>query len=169
MLRLHRSKHTIFHTAYAACDSDHANLQPGQIPCQDRQFVVDAGPYTIRDAFKGFTLEVGPLQDAWAGRWTVNNTRFQVYPLGQWFEPCEWNDYKCHADIHDLQVGDLPANLVGHHINAGVWLKESQQHNRKLRGEWLLASSVVCSCGVLCWKMRRSTKAPQSVSSPHLI
>ena len=125
------------------------------------------GPYTIRDAFKGFTHEVGPLQHAWAGRWVVNNTRFQVYPMGQWFEPCLWNDYQCHADIHDFKIAELPTNLVGHHINAGVWLKESQRHNRKLGGAWLLTSSIVCSSGILWWKVRRRAKAAQNVSSPH--
>lgn len=107
----------------------------------------------MRDAFKAFTDEAGDLQEGWAGHWKVKNTSFHVYPMGQWFEPCKWDDYKCHAQIQ--AAAELPPDLVGHHINSGAWLKELKWHNRKLAVMWLLAGGLCFSVGGFCWKRRR--------------
>ena len=121
-----------------------------------------AGPYTIRDAFKNFTQEAGRLEDGWAGASTVRNTSFYVYPMGQWFEPCKWDDYKCHAQIQ--AADELPPGLVGHHINSGAWLKDLRRHNRKLAGVWLLAGSLSVSAIILCWRIRRRVNVPSGMA-----
>ncbi|KAL3136090.1 hypothetical protein ABBQ32_007113 [Trebouxia sp. C0010 RCD-2024] len=127
------------------------------------------GPYTIRDAFKEFSNEAGSLKDGWAGAWTVRHSNFYIFPMGQWFEPCKWDDYKCHARIQAAE--EVPPGLVGHHINSGAWLKDLRWHNRKLLGAWLLVGSLCISAAILCWRIRRRTKGPAhgftvSTSSP---
>jgi len=127
-----------------------------------------AGPYTFRDAFRDFSEEAGGLQESWAGHWLIRNTSFHIYPLGQWFEPCKWDDYKCHANIQ--AADELPSELVGHHINSGAWLKDLKQHNRKLVGAWLLAGTLCFSCIFSCWKIRHKAVLPQMTSlSPYFI
>lgn len=117
-----------------------------------------AGPYTIRDAFTDFSGEAGSLKDGWAGAWTVRNTSFYIYPMGQWFEPCKWDDYKCHAQIQ--AADEVPQGLVGHHINSGAWLKDLRRHNRKLRRGWLLVGGVCSAAVTVYWRIRswRQTK-----------
>lgn len=127
-----------------------------------------AGPYTIRDAFRDFSDEAGGLQEGWAGHWMVRNTSFHIYPMGQWFEPCKWDDYKCHAQIQ--AADDLPAGLVGHHINSGAWLKELKRHNKRLVGAWLLGFTACFSGVFLCWRIRRQANLAQTTSpSPYFI
>ncbi len=110
-----------------------------------------AGPHTFRDAFRDFSEEAGGLQDSWAGNWLIRNTSFHIYPMGQWFEPCKWDDYKCHAHI---QAADELPELVGHHINSGAWLKDLKQRNRQLVAAWLLAGTLCFCCLLSCWKFR---------------
>ncbi len=111
-----------------------------------------AGPHTFRDAFRDFSKEAGGLQDSWAGDWLIRNTSFHIYPMGQWFEPCKWDDYKCHAQIQ--AANELPSELVGHHINSGAWLKDLKHRNRQLVAAWLLAGTLCFSCIFSCWKSR---------------
>ena len=113
---------------------------------------VYTGPYAIRDAFKDFSQETGELQQGYAGQWTIQNSSFQIYPMGQWFEPCKWDDYKCHTQIQDAE--DLPVNLVGHHVNAGAWLKDLRNHNRKLVAAWLLAATATCVAAYICCRSK---------------
>lgn len=80
----------------------------------------------------------------------------QVYPVGQWFEPCIWDDYQCHQQVQAAQ--QLPPSLVGHHINSGAWLKDLKTYNRKLFWRWLAAAATVitacfcCAALVLRWR-----------------
>ena len=103
----------------------------------------------MRDAFKTFTREAGDLQLGWAGEWEIRESRFQIYPLGSWYEPCKWDDYKCHQRIQVAQ--HLPPELVGHHINSGSWLKDIKRYNRKLLWAWLAGFTILtaacCMCG----------------------
>ena len=40
------------------------------------------------------------------------------------FEPCEWSDLSCHALVDIAAVSGTPLRgIVGHHKNAGTWLK----------------------------------------------
>ena len=40
------------------------------------------------------------------------------------FEPCEWSDLSCHALVDVAGVSGTPlTGIVGHHKNAGTWLK----------------------------------------------
>ena len=40
------------------------------------------------------------------------------------FEPCEWSDLSCHALVDVAAVSGTPLRgIVGHHKNAGTWLK----------------------------------------------
>ena len=126
-----------------------------------------AGPYTFRDAFREFSKEDGGLQDGWAGHWIVRNTSFHIYPMGQWFEPCKWDDYKCHARIQ--AADELPPELVGHHINSGAWLKDLKQHNRKLVAAWLLAGTLCFSCIFFCWRSKMAAMPPVATTSPYFI
>ena len=133
-------------------------------PTEPSAVLFGAGPYTIRDAFKNFTQEAGSLEDGWAGAWTVRNTSFYVYPMGQWFEPCKWDDYKCHAQIQ--AADEVPPGLVGHHINSGAWLKDLRRHNRRLAGVWLLAGSLCVSASILCWRILRRHNLLSGMASP---
>ena len=60
-------------------------------------------------------------------------------PLGEWYEPCKCDDYKCHAKMQ--ASNEISLRLVGHHLNSEVWLKNLRQHNRRL--------------GVACWLIAR--------------
>ena len=112
----------------------------------------------MRDAFKTFTREAGDLQLGWAGEWQIKDSRFQIYPLGQWFEPCKWDDYKCHARLQAAQ--HLPPELVGHHINSGAWLKDLNCYNRRLLWSWLACVTIpmtACTCCIywLCIHLKQ--------------
>ena len=40
------------------------------------------------------------------------------------FEPCEWSDLSCHALVDVAAEAGTPlTGIVGHHKNAGTWLK----------------------------------------------
>ena len=43
---------------------------------------------------------------------------------GRRFEPCEWSDLSCHALVDIAGKAGTPlTGIVGHHKNAGTWLK----------------------------------------------
>ena len=102
------------------------------------------GPWILREAFRDYTGEVGGLRDGWAGNWELKDSRIRVFPLGSWFGPCKWDDYKCHSHIRTLET--LPPELVGHHINSGTWLKKLKRHNRDLLLAWLGALACCLGC-----------------------
>lgn len=116
-----------------------------------------AGPHVMRNAFKQFSEEVGDLQIGWAGEWNIKGASFRVYPMGQWFEPCKWDDYLCHQQIRGVQ--SLPPNLVGHHINSGVWLKSMQSYNQRVLLAWLFALACCVQCGYwLCLSCQQNRR-----------
>ena len=123
------------------------------------------GPWILREAFRDYTGEVGGLHDGWAGNWEVKDSKFRVFPMGLWFGPCKWDDYKCHRHIRTL--GSLPSELVGHHINSGTWLKKLKRHNRDLLMAWLgaLACCLGCACALLVFFARRRRR--QSAADDH--
>jgi len=105
-----------------------------------------AVPNALRDAFKTFNYEQGQLQHDWAGCWNIRNTTLCVYPMGELYEPCKWDDYNCHAKMQDTT--EIPSQLVLHHITSGVWLQNLRQHNRRLGMAYLLTAghaAVYCA------------------------
>lgn len=113
----------------------------------------------LRDAFSSYTGEAGDLQSGWAGEWEVGDSNFRVYPMGQWYEPCKWDDYKCHGRV--TAADHLRPQLVGHHINAGAWLKSLRMENRKVLVAWLpalaISAAVLMCCALWVFVQNRQT------------
>lgn len=113
------------------------------------------GPEVLRDAFSSYTQEAGELQSGWAGEWELGDSNFRVYPMGQWYEPCKWDDYQCHARV--TAANHREPQLVGHHINAGAWLKALRMDNRRAFIKWLpvLALSAGVLVSFIIWVLLR--------------
>ena len=114
---------------------DKAHLAPHAATKSGSNILRSTGPRLLRDAFTTFvgankTVEPAEL----VGTWAVAGTHIRVYGLMQWYVPCIWNDYPCHARIQNTsQSGHslIPANLVGHHHCSGTWLKQIKARNRR--------------------------------------
>lgn len=56
-------------------------------------------------------------------RYALMRSDQEVRPYAR-FEPCEWSDLSCHALVDIAAVSGTPLRgIVGHHKNAGTWLK----------------------------------------------
>ncbi|CAL8464106.1 g3641 [Coccomyxa elongata] len=141
------------------------------------------GPWLLRDAFKEFSGEAGDLAAGYAGAHAVKGTHVMVYALGQWFEPCEWSDLSCHALVDIAAVSGTPLRgIVGHHKNAGTWLKgygeaEPSPLSLKLRlrlraDTWATlamgAALLVAMAAVLCMRLFRRRRRWRSSSASNL-